>query len=260
MSSNSSKKSWRKVGSNLVKNLMVSLWLIVVYYAVNYCLAKVVELFSQPILSLELSLLLLMQIMILLTFTATLAVLYFLPKLIFKPKSKLYQELNFDWKKTAFGGWLQWKHIGLGLSGFVLALILRVILLVALQRLLPGFDIEQRQDLGFEFSAYSPKFELAFVFFNLVVTAPVVEELIFRGYLFEKVRSRSNFAMTTLVVSLVFGLAHFIGGGWVAVVVTFALSVVMCMTREITKSIYPAIIIHAINNAIAFLALLTLIK
>ena len=98
------------------------------------------------------------------------------------------------------------------------------------------------------------------MFFTLVVLAPVAEELIFRGFMFDKIRARSGFLMTMLLVSLLFGLAHFIGGGWVAVVVTFSLSLVMCLTREVSGSIYPAMIIHALNNGLAFWAILSGLK
>lgn len=250
---------WRRVGDNLLENLGLMAYLTIVYFAVNLSWGAVVNV-QQSFWPVDKRYALLYsQFLHFLVFGSVILALWAVPKLIFS-KHKLGKSLEF--KKTGLGltGWLKWREVGLAISGFVLAFVLRIVMLLSVKELIPGFDIEQKQDLGFSFSWQNSRLELMAVFFTLVVLAPVVEELIFRGFMYDKIRARSGFVMTALLVSVLFGLAHFTGGGWVAVVVTFSLSLVMCLTREVSGSIYPAMIIHSINNGLAFWAILSFLK
>ncbi len=47
-----------------------------------------------------------------------------------------------------------------------------------------------------------------------VLVAPIVEETFFRGVLFRSVRDRRGFWLGALVSSVLFGLAHYVGGPW----------------------------------------------
>lgn len=250
---------WRRVGDNLLKNIGLMIYLTVVYFAVNLSWGVVVNV-QQSFWPVDKRYALLYsQFLHLLVFSSVILALWVVPKLVFC-KHQLAKSLEFKKSQLGLTGWLKWREIGLAVAGFVLAFVLRIVMLLMVKELFPGFNIEQKQDLGFSFSWQNSRLELMAVFFTLVVLAPVVEELIFRGFMFEKIRARSGFVMTTLLVSVLFGLAHFMGGGWVAVVVTFSLSVVMCLTREVSGSIYPAMIIHAMNNGLAFWAILSFLK
>lgn len=57
-----------------------------------------------------------------------------------------------------------------------------------IKQFIPGFNIEQRQQVGFNPSTITTQFELILVYFTLAVLAPVAEETLFRGYLFGKMR------------------------------------------------------------------------
>lgn len=144
-----------------------------------------------------------------------------------------------------------WKDIGLGLAGMVGYFVLTAILMVAVVNIFTGIDIDQAQDLG----GIKPQssLELMIVFALLVVIGPVVEELIFRGYLYGKIRqSGAPFWLTALVVSVLFGAVHM---QWNVAVDTFALSLVMCLTREATGTLWPSILMHMSKNGIAFYVL-----
>lgn len=252
-------KYWRQVASNLFKNLGLMVYLVVIYFAINLSWGALIHL-QQSIWPVEQRYALLYnQFLHFVVFGSVILGLWAVPKLLLS-KHQLGKSLEFNKSRLGLTGWLKWREIGLAVSGFVLAFVLRIVMLLAVKELIPGFDIEQKQDLGFNFGWQNSRLELVAVFFTLVVLAPVVEELIFRGFMYEKVRERSGFVMTALLVSVLFGLAHFMGGGWVAVVVTFSLSLVMCLTREVSGSIYPAMIIHAINNGLAFWAILSGLK
>lgn len=146
---------------------------------------------------------------------------------------------------------LGWKEIGLALAGVIVYFILTIVLSLIAMNLLTGVDMTQEQDLG----GIEPRstVEMLVVFGLLVVVGPVVEEVIFRGYLYGKIRqSGAPFWLTTLVVSLLFGAVHL---QWNVAIDTFALSVVMCLTREATGTLWPSILMHMAKNGIAFYVL-----
>lgn len=85
--------------------------------------------------------------------------------------------------------------------------------------------------------------------FTAVVSAAVLEELLCRGLLFEVLHKRLGVKSSILFSSLFFGLIHFdIATAIVAVVAGIIFGVLYIRT----SSLYTTIIIHSINNALAF--------
>lgn len=258
------KPNWSKIKSAMIKNIILVIWVTVAYLVTGFLFVQILSLIKK--LSPEIiDLLSSNQIMFstLITFAVwmlTFVMLVCVPRALIKRQklSKLTKLVTVELKKLGFTGWLKWKEIGLAITGIILAMLLRVGLVMLIQNIFPDFNINQRQELGFSFSLQNSRFDLMTVFVLLVILVPVAEETAFRGYLFGKLRSHSNFFMSMLIVSVLFGLAHYNGGGWISVVVTFSLSVVMCLTREVSGSIYPSILMHMMNNGVAFVALLYL--
>lgn len=112
------------------------------------------------------------------------------------------------------------------------------------------FNVNQSQDIGFQ----EPTGALAKVaiFVSLAVLTPFIEEVIFRGLLFSGLRKKLPFWAATTLVSGLFALAH---AQWNVAVDTFVLSLVLCYLVERTRSIWPAFLLHALKNAVAFTAL-----
>lgn len=115
---------------------------------------------------------------------------------------------------------------------------------------IPGLDLQERQEIGFE--NLSSGLEYVAAFLALVVIAPVFEEIMFRGYLFGRLRPRHGFWISAIVTSLVFAAVHLQVN--VAIDV-FILSMFMCVARERFNSIYPTIAMHMIKNGIAYMIL-----
>lgn len=133
--------------------------------------------------------------------------------------------------------------------------------LIAATQLLPGLDVEQEQQLGFD--NVQGTLALVMTFVSLVILPPLVEEIIVRGLIFTSLRQHFKFWGAALVTSLVFALAHLPAGGdsgplYVAAIDTFILSVVLCFLREKTGSLWAGIALHAIKNSIAFVSLFIL--
>jgi membrane protease YdiL (CAAX protease family) len=94
----------------------------------------------------------------------------------------------------------------------------------------------------------SKSWGLAFI---MVVLAPIVEEAIFRGYLFTAWRSsRLGLSGTLLVTSLLFSVVHLGQYHWVLMLYLFAFSLILGWAREKTGSIGIPTALHAANNLI----------
>jgi membrane protease YdiL (CAAX protease family) len=147
-----------------------------------------------------------------------------------------------------------WTDIGLAPVGFIVATLLAAGL-VAVFSIFPWFDAGQAQEVGF--STYLVGFDRVVAFIILVVVAPVAEELIFRGWLYGKLRPMLSAKMSDVVsmvisiflVSLLFGIVHM---QWNVGVNVFAMSIVLCGLREITGTIYAGILMHMVKNGVAF--------
>ncbi len=142
---------------------------------------------------------------------------------------------------------MEWRDYPLAIAGLVVYFLLAVIFVWIAALILPWVNMQQTQEVGI----HSPTSgELLQVFFLFVVVAPIIEEIIFRGYLYGKLRSYGvNTIVTALIVSALFGLAHM---QWNVAINVFALSIAMCAVREISGTIWPTIVMHMLKNGLAF--------
>ena len=88
-----------------------------------------------------------------------------------------------------------------------------------------------------------------FIVFTTVIAAPLVEEMLFRGYL-QKVLEESweDITKAILVTSLFFALVHF-NPYWIVQI--YLLGLVLGYLAWRTNSIIPGIILHGLNNGFA---------
>ena len=83
-----------------------------------------------------------------------------------------------------------------------------------------------------------------------VIAAPVMEEMLFRGIVLESVRSRFGSFRAIMISAAVFGLIHIIPQ---QVINAFLVGIVLGFIYVKTESLTSVIILHAINNALAYL-------
>jgi membrane protease YdiL (CAAX protease family) len=95
------------------------------------------------------------------------------------------------------------------------------------------------------------------VLFIASVVAPIVEETMFRGFLYRHLRDASYMAATfgssvasATISSFVFAIVH--PQGIVAVPVLMVLAFMMCLLREWRGSLLPSMMLHAVNNGLVF--------
>lgn len=86
--------------------------------------------------------------------------------------------------------------------------------------------------------------------FAVVAIAPVAEELVFRGLLMAGIARGSGIVVGVIISTLGFAVSH---GRADAVAVAFVAGLVLAVISVRTESIVPAIVVHAMNNALPVL-------
>jgi len=174
-----------------------------------------------------------------LLYSLTLAIVIGVPWFVKKHRTNM--------KDLGLGRRLSWNDIITTPFALVIYLVFSSLLIFIATNLLPWFDIGQAQETGFD--QLTQDYELILAFMTLVAIAPFAEEALFRGYLYGKLRKSLPIWASILITSILFGAVH---GAWNVAIDTFALSVIMCLLREKTGSIWASILLHMLKNGIAF--------
>ncbi len=143
---------------------------------------------------------------------------------------------------------ISWADMGLAPLGFIVYLLVSGLLVYAVSQLVPGIDLTQAQETGFD-GGMRVYYQYLLALAALVVIAPIAEEIIFRGYLYGKLRKAVPVWLAMLITSAAFGLAH---GQWNVGIDVFALSMVACSLREITGSVWAGVLLHMLKNSLAY--------
>jgi len=169
----------------------------------------------------------------------TLLIAVMLPKILFRGAITSREDLGLQRLPN-------WQDIFVTPVGFIAYFVLSAVL-TAVAMSFSWFDVDQVQNTGF--SGVSFGYEYMLAFFALVILAPVAEEILFRGYLYGKLKKYVPIWFAIILSSALFGLAH---GAWNVGIDTFALGVVLCVVREITGSLWPSILLHSLKNGLAY--------
>ena len=88
---------------------------------------------------------------------------------------------------------------------------------------------------------------IIYEFIAALIIAPIYEELIFRGLIYDDTKKLFNVKIAALVSSILFGLMHF-NGGYSQVIETAIGGLLSAYCYEKTKSLYACILLHSLNN------------
>jgi membrane protease YdiL (CAAX protease family)/uncharacterized RDD family membrane protein YckC len=104
------------------------------------------------------------------------------------------------------------------------------------------------RELGFDEGGFGAVAAGALV----VAAAPLSEEIFFRGFMYGGLRRRLPVWAAAVTAGAVFGLLHYTGSDSIGVVPQLAvLGVLLAWLYERTGSLWPPIILHVVNNALA---------
>lgn len=130
----------------------------------------------------------------------------------------------------------------LGITTFVSFLAL-----IILSLFVNGSTIKQAQDTGYD--SVAGWGSLLPVFIGLVIAAPIAEELVFRGFIYQGLRKKLSLWPAAVISSLLFALVH---GQFNVGITVFIMALGACWLIEKTGSIYSSILLHMLKNLIAF--------
>ncbi len=175
----------------------------------------------------------------LLTYAASITLVILVPKLLNKKFKTSKEELGTTDMPT-------FTDIGIAILGYIASFAIALVIIMALSNM--GLvNTAERQQLGFNNVVTGSDRAIAYI--AMAVIAPIAEEIIFRGWLYGKLRKELSIIPAIILTSLLFGALH---TPFSAAISVSILSVVMCIEREITGTIYAGIITHMIQNSIAF--------
>ena len=159
--------------------------------------------------------------------------------------------LIFTWRR------ISWKHLGFGrfdrnilglgcglLVASYVVIIIHNLILMALK-----IDTQGNEILELFASLESP----VWFFFVGAVLAPIVEEIFFRGFLFQGFRQKYGWITAAFLSSAIFAAAHL---DLVALIPTFILGCVLAYVYHRSNSVWPGVILHFLVNAFGLLAAL----
>lgn len=151
------------------------------------------------------------------------------------------------------------SDVGWSIPATFFYFVCSAVLLYTLMAVVPDGVINWRKEQSLPFSAnmLGSSFEYVLAFMTLAILVPIAEEVLFRGYLFGKLRKISRLWVSVLITSVTFGSLHLGFGAfsdlqWNVTIDTFVFSVVMCLMREMTGSIWVGVLMHMFKNGLAF--------
>jgi membrane protease YdiL (CAAX protease family) len=113
----------------------------------------------------------------------------------------------------------------------------------------PPCDNRLPDDLGIHESAFLATLAGIFV----IGVAPVAEEFFFRGFIFQALRRSWGVWLAAPASGVIFAAAHFQLDKLVPLAI---LGTALAYVFHRTRSLYPCILLHALNNTVAFIVLL----
>jgi membrane protease YdiL (CAAX protease family) len=128
--------------------------------------------------------------------------------------------------------------------------------LVSLQFLGLGSSSNPAIAFGMEVALSQNLFAVVILYFAFGVLAPVVEETLFRGFLYRSLRRRFGVITSMFFSAGLFAAVHLDLGGFLPL---FCLGCLFAFVFERTKSLLPSMIAHGLWNSAELTLLLTLL-
>lgn len=174
----------------------------------------------------------------------------FLELMYLLPVAVIFAWRRISWKALGFGTF-SLRVVGMGCGLLAIAYLLILFHNTVLKLL--GVDTQGDQVFKIFGQLQSP------IWFFIVgaIIAPLVEEVFFRGFLFQGFRQKYGWLTALLLSSAIFGAAHL---DPVSLIPTFILGCVLAFMYHRSNSLWPGIIFHATINSLSLLAIYMISK
>lgn len=152
-------------------------------------------------------------------------------------------------RKILMDGGEEKKPVHLAFLPFLVGGLVTFIYVLILQNFLPGLyeSYMEAAELMEGISFQTNRMELILLFISVVVLAPIVEEIVFRGIFFNLLNRKRSTLFAMIVSSVIFGLLHA-----QTMVPTAVIGFVLCFIYHRTGSLLLVMAGHMVNNLIAF--------
>lgn len=148
-----------------------------------------------------------------------------------------------------------WKAIVYVLGTLVTFTAIIVLVFGLVAWLLPSINLQEQQKIGFEYGRNGLGLVLSFII--TVIISPIIEELYFRGVALPAIAQKHGYLLGLLSSSAVFAVLHAQAN---IIIYTFVLGVLLAVMYKHLNSIVPGIILHSLNNLLAFVVLAGIIR
>jgi len=170
--------------------------------------------------------------------------IYFLIIRKYKASAEMFGFINIGFKKT-----LKYFLNGFGL--FILTTVGLALIIGLTQKYfgtsIPGFA-QQAEHLPLFGKG---KFDLAVAITILIFVAPIIEEFIFRGFLLNTLLRSYKPWIASVITAAVFALIHL---EFSSIGIIFILALILNSIFLRSRSLWPCILFHIVNNSLAFSA------
>jgi membrane protease YdiL (CAAX protease family) len=98
----------------------------------------------------------------------------------------------------------------------------------------------------------------ALIMFISITLAPLVEETIFRGYIYPVVARSFGITTSAIATGTVFGLLHAqqLWGGWIQIAALVVVGIIFTFARAISRTVIASYLLHVSYNSFIFVAFL----
>ena len=160
------------------------------------------------------------------------------------------RRFKVGWRAVGWRTFNLWQAIKIFLLVLLIFLVGVTVLLAVVAFLIPTFNANQAQSNDFTTSV-AQQHRLISVL-ALVVIPPIIEETVFRGFIFAAFAKKWGTWVGAICSSVLFGFAHLQAN---VSVYTFLLGMLLCYMYVKLKSVYPGMALHMLNNLLALMAI-----
>lgn len=151
---------------------------------------------------------------------------------------------RIEWFQGGF-----WRPMGAAFAGYAAYVPIMFVLLIITLLIAPALPDEQTNPIGERAAETQSVFSWLWLFLQVAVLAPIIEEIVFRGVLFKVFWQRTGRVWLSAFVSgYLFAVIHpqFLGG----ILPITVLGAILAIVYAHTRSLLSCMVIHALNNGL----------